>query len=204
MKRFLQKLLLIIVGLAVLFYIDAYFPVVLPLCLLISALAVPFLAMNDDWTANTLLVGISFWVAFFIYLYVGYHVKSCGEDRVALVTPFYPIGKVVAVGEKVDTLYHVPESFISDEGELSAQFTDVYVLHLDSNSSLLFSNHRVILQRGRHLRFEPRYFKYDWILTVSYLDDYNIRHVIDLLGHDISTPGYFPDIKTIPATPDIY
>lgn len=204
MKRFIFKLLLVILLLCGLFYIDAYCPVVLPLCLLISLFAMPFLAMNDGWTANTLLVGISFWLAFFIYLYVGYHVKSCGEERVALVTPFYPIGKVVAVGEKVDTLYHVPKSFISDEGEISTVEVNLYVFHLDSISSLLFTNHGVILQSGRHIRFEPRYYKYDWILTVSYLDDYNVRRVIDLLGHDISTPGYFPDIKTIPATPDIY
>jgi len=206
MKRFIFKLLLVILLLCGLFYIDSYHPfVVVLICLIISLITMPFLATRDEWESDTWLVCISLWVASGFYLYRGYQTIPWEKDRVALVPPFYPIfGEVIAVGERVDTIDNVPKCFISDDGDISTVQETVFLLHLDSTSSLLFNSCNIILERGRNLLFEPRYFRYGWLLTISFLDDYNVRRYIDLLGKDITTKNYEPSMTTIPSTPDYY
>lgn len=206
MKRLIFRLLLIILFLCGLFYFDSYHPfVVVSICLLISLMVLPFLAMFEDRRANIWMIFIIFWFVSGFYIFRGYQIEPWEKDRVALVPPFYPIfGEVIAVGEKVDTLQNLSEGFISDEGKISTGKTTVYVLHLDSTSSLLFSSTQIILERGRHLLFEPRYFRFGWIDTVSYLDENDNRRYIDLLGHDITISGYAPTMNIIPPTPDYY
>lgn len=205
MKRFVIKFLLIILLLCVLFYIDSYYPfVVVGICFLVFLIAFPIFAINDDWK-NILLVCISFGIAFGWYVYIGFRVEPWGDDRIALVTPFYPLGKVIAVGEKVDTLQQLPLQFVSNEGKISVEHRTVFVLHLDSTSSLLFSSNQIILKKGRSLQLEKKFFEYDSIEVVTYFDDHNNNQkTIDLFGHDASDPKYFPNIKTIPVTPDYY
>lgn len=203
MKRFIFKFLLVILLLCGLFYVDSYRPfVAVSICLFISLMALPFLAVIEDRGAKMWLIFIIFWFASGLYIFRGYQTKPLDKDRVALVPPFYPIfGEVIAVGEKVDTL-QLSDGFISDEGKISTEKTTVYVLHLDSTSSLLFSSIKIILDRGRYLLFEPRYFRFGWIDTVSYLDENGHRRYIDLLGHDITVPGYAPTMNIIPPMPD--
>lgn len=205
MKRFFFKLLLVILLLCGLFYIDAFRPfVAVSICLFISLITIPFLVTRDEWESDTWLVCICLWVASGFYIYRGYQTVPWEKDLVALVPPFYPFfGEVIAVGEKVDTLHNVPVGFINDEGEISTEHSTIFVLHIDS-TSLLFRRTQIILKSGRNLLFEPRYFRYDWLMTLSFLDDYGNHRTIDLLGHDISVPNYEPSMTTIPSTPDYY
>ena len=202
MKRFIFKLLLVILLLCGLFFVDAYKPfVVVSISCLIITIAMPFMLLNDDWESNTLLVGISFWVIFVFYMNIGFRIEPWREDRVALVTPFYPLGKVIAVGERADTLQQVPVCYNKrDNGEINLHSKDLYLLKENDAMSILFDRNCIILE-GKNIEFFEKDYGHGLIRFCSYTTPDGRHRIVDCDGTNVNDSSYKVRMIEPPADP---
>lgn len=191
MASFSFRLLLLALAGSLIILIDAYFTGVAALCMVIAYI-LPSIVDYEDELLWSILFPVMLTLVVLIQLVHRYKVIEIDGEK-ALVTYFYPLGRVVKVGERVDTL-NVAYYFSQDDtNNLEVVRGHLYRLSHADNTTTLFTPNRILLT-GKAVTLVSRYYKYGWIDTIEYTDYNDDCFEIDLLGNDINALGYFPQV----------
>lgn len=139
-----------------------------------------------------------YWVIACIFLFlstifhlsIGVRVLS-EEDNVKVVSSYYPYGRILGVGHKIDTLFNMARCYRL-ERNYEVKRENMYILEKDS-SIMLFSKYDLIIE-GKDLHFKERELGHGKLHICSYFDKTGRRQEIDLYGQPINDYHYSPRV----------
>lgn len=200
---FLLKLFVIAIIIAVVMFLDSYLTGVAIICLVLGYIFSGIRGSDGELHLATILFPVLLTFAILVQGVNGFRVVPV-DGQMAIVSCFYPFGKVIQYGESVDTLHNVAFHFSQKNNESpKVDKFDLYRLYHSDNSVTLFTKNSILL-RGQNVELVPRFYKYGWIDTVEYIDEDGNERATDLHGKDINDEGYFPQIVDISPTYDYY
>lgn len=151
----------------------------------------------DEWELYFLLAGFGMFMVPWIHLDIGLRVIH-KDNRVEVVTAFYPLGKILGGGYEVDTLKNVALCYEQYGDDFSVKHEDMFMLKGETYNSL-FSK-RAFVAHGTDYKFEKRNLGHGKLHICSYTDTLGVRHEIDMDGKNIKDSKYSP--RVIDTTPD--
>lgn len=151
----------------------------------------------EEWNLYFLAVALCLFMIPWIHLSIGLRVIH-KDNRVEVVTAFYPLGKVLGNGYEVDTLKNVACCYRQYGDDFSVNCEDMFMLKGDKYNSL-FSKSGFVAQ-GTDYKFEKRNLGHGRLHICSYTDTLGVRREIDMAGKNIHDSKYSP--RVIDDTPD--
>lgn len=173
------------------------------LCLLITVL----LFICSDYIVEH--VGIPLfsylWLSSFIMpcmsFGIGLRVIHDEDSSVRLVSSFYPLGRCIVVGEKVDTLTAVPRFYKMDKNdEIVLYNEDLYIIKENDSLSILFDRHSLIFEGNKIVLFDKE-FGHGCIKLFSYTTPEGQPKLVDSEGKDVNDSSYRVRIIERPDDP---
>lgn len=151
----------------------------------------------EEWNLYFLAVALCLFMIPWIHIDIGLRVIH-KDNRVEVVTAFYPLGKTLGGGYEVDTLKNVACCYWQDGDGFSVKHEDMFMLKGETYNTL-FSK-RAFVAHGTDYKFEKRNLGHGRLHICSYTDTLGVRREIDMDGKDIKDSKYSP--RVIDATPD--
>lgn len=192
------KILLALAAISATMYAEYYFPL---LGIVAGGLLLVCTTMiKENVGLLLILTATLMYCSTFFYLSVGLRVIH-HQDSVQVVTPFFPIGKSLGRGIRIDTLelaYSIEETYWN---KYEIQVAPIFVLTAKEDSTqIVFRNAELI--RGTQLQLKS--YKTQWgnIDVCEFIDETGVKKVYDLYGQDINAKDYSPHI--IAYKPDYY
>lgn len=143
------------------------------------------------WEGGWTLVAIILYAISLVGISTGLRVVHDG-DELKIVTPFYPIGKELCSGHRIDTLKHIPYCYERDQSGYYVNYCDVFLLQGKTSSSL-FTKTSLIAQ-GHRFSFAKRNFGHGELCVCSFTDMNGVRKTIDMYGHNVNDSVYKPHV----------
>ena len=143
------------------------------------------------WEGGWTLVAIILYATSLVGISTGLRVVHDG-DELKIVTPFYPIGKELCSGHRIDTLKHIPYCYERDQSGYYVNYSDVFLLQGKTSSSL-FTKTSLIAQ-GHRFSFAKRNFGHGELCVCSLTDMNGVRKTIDMYGHNVNDSVYKPHV----------
>lgn len=143
------------------------------------------------WEGGWTLVAIILYATSLVGISTGLRVVHDG-DELKIVTLFYPIGKELCSGHRIDTLKHIPYCYERDQSGYYVNYCDVFLLQGKTSSSL-FTKTSLIAQ-GHRFSFAKRNFGHGELCVCSFTDMNGVRKTIDMYGHNVNDSVYKPHV----------
>lgn len=143
------------------------------------------------WEGGWTLVAIILYATSLVGISTGLRVVHDG-DELKIVTSFYPIGKELCSGHRIDTLKHIPYCYERDQSGYYVNYCDVFLLQGKTSSSL-FTKTSLIAQ-GHRFSFAKRNFGHGELCVCSFTDMNGVRKTIDMYGHNVNDSVYKPHV----------
>lgn len=144
----------------------------------------------EKWEGYWFFIGSCLFFTTWIHLCIGLRVIH-GDNQIKMVTAFYPLGKTLGDGYKIDTLKHIARCYEQDT-KYSVNYDDMFVLKGKLCYSL-FSKHALIAC-GKNFEFREKDFGHGKLYICSYTDTTGVKHEIDMYGNDIQDSHYSPKV----------
>ena len=151
----------------------------------------------EEWNLYFLAVALCLFMIPWIHLDIGLRVIH-KDNKVEVVTAFYPLGKILGGGYEVDTLKNVALCYEQYGDDFSVKHEEMFMLKGETYNSL-FSK-RAFVAHGTDYKFEKRNLGHGKLHICSYTDTLGVRHEIDMDGKNIKDSKYSP--RVIDTTPD--
>ena len=136
---------------------------------------------------------IVLWMLPFILYDASVRVVKKGA-KIAVVSPLYPIGRIIAEGDKIDTLKKVARCFESNGNESNIHYEDFFRLQCNDGQTTIMCKCGFVVLCGRNVMLESRQFHLGMLNICSFIDKNGLLHYVDMDGNDINGKGYCPKI----------
>lgn len=140
------------------------------------------------WQGYWIFIGSCLFFTTWAHLGIGLRAIH-DNNQVRVVSAFYPLGKTLDFGCKIDTLHHIGRCYKQDT-KYYVNYEDMYLLS-SSRHNTLFSNHAIVAQ-GTEFQFHERDFGHGFLHICSYTDTTGVKRVIDMYGANILDSSYEP------------
>ncbi len=146
--------------------------------------------MLDNYNKYMSITCVFLFLSTIIHLSIGIRVQPDG-NKVEVVSSFYPYGRVLGTGAKIDTLRNLARCYEYDK-YYEVRTEDMYILENDS-SKMLFSKHELIL-KGTDLQFTKNEMGHGKLHICTYRDMTGVQNEVDLYGQALNDSNYSPRI----------
>ena len=151
----------------------------------------------EDSLAGFYLILLGFVLFFTTFIHLDSGIRALPEGKsIKMVTSFYPIGRVLAVGERIDTIRGLACCYKEDEESRDTviSYEDIYILTNEKDSFVMFNHNNMIIKKGIEPEFSQKDFGHGKLDVCSFRDRIGKTITVDLEGNDIYEQGYKPRV----------
>lgn len=129
---------------------------------------------------------------------IGLRVIHDEDSSVRLVSSYFPFGRCLAVGKKIDTLTAVPRFYKMNKNyEIVLYNEDLYIIKENDSLSILFDRHDLIFE-GKNIVYFDKDFGHGPIKVFSYTTPEGQPKLVDSEGKDVNDSTYTVRIIEMP------
>lgn len=165
-----------------------------------SMLPVPIQDSIDKYVWGLAFLYVSSFAITIAALIIGVRVIEDGSTT-KIVSPFYPIGRTLGTGLRVDTIPKLAYCYKREENKsISILYKDMYLLQERDSTFILFSHNEVVAE-GMNINLKQIELGHGKLSVCSFIDMEGQRKSVDLAGNDITREGYSAKIVEPPTDP---
>lgn len=165
-----------------------------------SMLPVPIQDSIDKYVWGLAFLYVSSFAITIAALIIGVRIIEDGSTT-KIVSPFYPIGRTLGTGLRVDTIPKLAYCYKREENKsISIIYKDMYLLQKRDSTFILFSHNEVVAE-GMNINLKQIELGHGKLSVCSFIDIEGQRKSVDLAGNDITREGYSPKIVEPPTDP---